>query len=219
MRIPIGAVREDDHMSDLDAETQRLEKELHVAKLTAAIASLAIPWWRRGSVVSALLTGMTTIVGAAVAAVTAINGHYQLQKELELKTAEQKHEAELSSQKLNEEIRSRYLDRMKDESERQRTLRFLIATASDDRVQTWASEEKKVVDEEIAALKGNISDLEHKKQALKEEMTVAIARKNADLSSFRRRASDLETEKRSLEERLRSSPTPFSPNDISMVTR
>jgi hypothetical protein len=148
---------------------------------------------------------MLAALAAAIApVVAAVNGKYQTDRELSLKAAEQKSAAELAAQRFKEDVRSRYLDRMKDETERQRTLRFLIATSPEESIRLWAEKEKSLVDAEVDSLKTQISKLEEEKSVATAELTEALSKKQSSVPIFRKRIFDISTEKANLEARLKS---------------
>ncbi|MET0591250.1 MAG: hypothetical protein ABW133_01025 [Polyangiaceae bacterium] len=193
-------------MDKLEAEKRQLEALRDNAKLRAEIAGLSLPWWRRGAIV----TGLTAILSGAATAATGISAHFQSQRETALKETEQRHTAAMSLQKLNEDVRANYLDRMRDEEERQRTLRFLIATADDDKVKGWAEKEKVLVDREVAALEKRIVDLEGLQKQADKLAQDALSRKQADADAYRIKAQALAAEKQALEARL-NAPAPAAP--------
>jgi hypothetical protein len=175
------------------AEKERLEIERDISALRSEIASHSVPWWRRAGIVAAL----TALVSSTAPAVAAINGHYQVQRELELKEAEQKHEMSL-----------RYLDRMKDEAERERTLRFLAATAADPPLRAWANAEQKTVANEVKQLKEKLSDTSRDLNIAVAAVTEAAAAKQADVKALQKKADELAAQKASLEARLRAPVAP-----------
>ena len=112
----------------------------------------------------------------------------------------------MSAQKLDEDIRSKYLDRMKDESERQRTLRFLAATSKDAAVRGWAEKEGKIVEEQVAKLKRDIAETNKQLSEAAEQATKAMRQKDVAYTQLSQRAADLKAAKASLEAQLRAPP-------------
>lgn len=147
-------------VEELEAEKKRLELEKGIAETRAQIEQLRTPLWRRGGWVTAI----ATIIAAVIPVTTAIIEHYHKEQEIGLQKVKQEHEIRLEREKQTDQIRTGYLDRLKDADSRQRTLRFLIATLdAKDPVKQWATEEKKVVDEDARKLKEEISDLKQQK--------------------------------------------------------
>jgi len=117
-------------------EAERLKLEREVAQLRADLIAIAKPWWRRGSIVAS----MTAIIAAVLPVTTAIQGHYEKERELLLQESKQAHE-----------IRTSYLDRLDKPGAKLRTLRFVEATTTDEALRLWAQSEKRQVQAEIQA--------------------------------------------------------------------
>lgn len=75
-------------LPNLRSEGERLKLERDNAQLRTEFAQLGKPWWRKGSVV----TTLTAIVAAVVPVTTAVQAHYQKERELALQESKQAHE-------------------------------------------------------------------------------------------------------------------------------
>ena len=130
-----------DNFSKLRRDQERLKLEKENAQLRADLGSLQAPWWRRASVV----TSLTAIVAAIVPVTTAVQQHFQKEREVALQESKQEHE-----------IRVSYLDRLERPGDRMRTLRFVLATTSDPKLRAWADGESKIVQAELDAIQKQI---------------------------------------------------------------
>jgi hypothetical protein len=110
----------------LRSESERLKLERDNAQLRMELAQIGKPWWRKGSIV----TMLTAIIAAVVPVTTAVQAHFQKERELALQESKQ----------VND-IRASYLDRLDKSGARLRTLRFVLATTSDPKLRGWAEEE------------------------------------------------------------------------------
>lgn len=119
---PVGSIE----LPSLRSESERLKLERDNAQLRAELAQLNRPWWRKGSTV----TTLTAIIAAVVPITTAVQAHYEKERELGMQESKQAHE-----------IRTGYLDRLDKPGGRLRTLRFVIATTDDPSLRKWAVEE------------------------------------------------------------------------------
>ena len=124
--------------ASLLGNVERLKLERDVEQLRAELVNLRegpAPWWKRGAIV----TTMTALIAAVMPVTTAVQAHYQKERELVLQEGKQAHE-----------IRTSYLDRLEKPGAKLRTLRFVTATTSDPGLQKWASDEAMVVQAELA---------------------------------------------------------------------
>jgi hypothetical protein len=137
-------------LPSLRSEGERLKLERDNAQLRAELAQLGKPWWHKGSVV----TTLTAIVAAVVPVTTAVQAHYQKERELVLQESKQAHE-----------IRTSYLDRLDKPRARMRTLRFVLATTSDSALRSWAEEEKRQAQSELDEIDRKIAALEAEAKA------------------------------------------------------
>jgi hypothetical protein len=119
-----------------------------------ASAATFVPWWRKPGWVTAL----TSIVAATIPVTTAVCGNIQKDRELAMQAATQRHDAAMEELKLKHSIQIDFLDRLKNDSERLRTLRMVEATTDDDNMKRWASQEKGIVETDVAALKQQIEE-------------------------------------------------------------
>lgn len=134
-------------LPNLRDEGERLKLERDVEQLRAEIVALRAPkppWWRRGTIVATL----TTIIAAVVPVTTAVQAHYQKERELALESSKQAHE-----------IRTSYLDRLDKPGARLRTLRFVLATTSDPELRLWAQGETRQIEMELAEIDRRIDEL------------------------------------------------------------
>lgn len=129
----------------LRQQGERLKLERDNAQLRAELAQLARPWWRKGAVV----TTLTAIVASVVPVTTAMQAHYQKERELAIEETKETHQ-----------IRTSYLDRIEKPGARLRTLRFVLATTSDPELKRWALQEQaqaqaelQAIDQQIAAVR------------------------------------------------------------------
>jgi hypothetical protein len=122
----------------------RDEGERENAQLRAELGKRA-PWWRKATTI----TTLTAIIAAVLPVTTAVQAHYQKERELVLQESNQAHA-----------IRTGYLDRLDKPGAKLRTLRFVLATANDPALETWAKEEMKVVQAELNDIERKIAALE-----------------------------------------------------------
>ena len=137
-------------LPNLRSEGERLKIERDVEQLRAELAALRAPrppWWRRASIV----TTLTAIIAAVIPVTTAVQAHYQKERELSLQESKQAYE-----------IRVSYLDRLDKPRARLRTLRFVLATTNDAALKAWAEAETKHVQAELNELDRKIAALEAK---------------------------------------------------------
>jgi len=128
----------------LRSEGERLKLERDVAQLRAELAQINRPWWRKGSIVAT----MTAIIAAVVPITTAVQQHYQKEREMAAAQSQKERELALQAAKQDHEIRTSYLDRLEKPGAKLRTLRFVEATTSDPAMKAWAQAEAKVVQTE-----------------------------------------------------------------------
>jgi len=140
-----------DDLEQLRSHKERLE-------LKAQISALRAPWWRR----TGLIATMTALLAAVLPVKTAIEESFRNDRELALQQAKQREDAALQRAKQEHEIRMAYLDRFEVPGHRLQTLRFLIATTSDQRLLAWAKEEKKLVEVQLAAIEQELGALARK---------------------------------------------------------
>jgi hypothetical protein len=145
---PMDAPKEQSAVERVAAERQIAEHEAAIARLKLEratlerdIAKIARPWWRSWNV-----TALGAFLAAVAPATAGVTGYFEKQKQLALEEQKQRHEIALTQQKQDEEIRSKYLDRVNDPSQMRRTLRWLQATSTDATVRKWAGEELPFVD-------------------------------------------------------------------------
>ena len=129
---------DDSKVAKLRNENARLILEKENATLRAEIGAIAAPWWRKSSTV----TLIAAILAAIMPATTAVQGHFQKERELALEEKKQRHAMDLERERQTEQIRNAYLDRLKNEGELVRTLRFVEATNTDLAMRTWATTER-----------------------------------------------------------------------------
>ena len=176
-------------LPNLRHESERLKLERDNAQLRAELAATtrpAAPWWRKGTIV----TTLTAIIAAVIPVTTAVQAHYEKERELAMQAAKQAHEIELESSKQAHEIRTSYLDRLEKPGAKLRTLRFVLATTTDPEMKAWAEGEKKVVEGELAKVDGEIADLQAQETRLHEKEIKLQARSydqrlNAELQRVR----------------------------------
>lgn len=141
-------------LPSLRAEGDRLKQELDNARTRVELDALTKPpppWWRKGTIV----TTLTAIVAAVIPVTTAIQAHYQKERELVLQESKQAHE-----------IRTSYLDRLDKPGARLRALRFVVATSSDPVLKKWASLEIVIVQAEIENIQNEIADINKQLQGV-----------------------------------------------------
>jgi hypothetical protein len=119
---------------DASDNIDELKRRREVADLRMQIKALTAPWWRKAG----LVTGVTGIIAAVVPITAAVEQHYKTKREFLLQQAKQ-----------DNDIRIAYLDRSQLPGHRLRTLRFLAATSSDDKLVEWARSELPLVQAEI----------------------------------------------------------------------
>jgi hypothetical protein len=140
------------------------------------------PWWRNG----ATITSLTAIIAAVVPATTGVQGWVQKNREIELEAfkfskandlevKKQTNATKLQETRQAEDIRTAYLERLKAPGEHLRTLRFILATTNDVQLRSWATNERKVVEEELGKLD---AQLKHA-QADTDKYLMAISRATA----------------------------------------
>jgi len=132
-------------LPSLRSEGERLKLERDNAQLRAELAALNKPWWRKGAIV----TTLTAIIAAVLPVTTAVQAHYQKEREIALQESKQAHE-----------IRTSYLDRMDKPGAKLRTLRFVLATTTDPALKAWAEEEEKRIQAELDEIDRQISYLQ-----------------------------------------------------------
>jgi hypothetical protein len=129
--------RSDDELEKLKLHKQRLELKTQIDALTA-------PWWRKVS----LIATMTAIIAAVLPVTTAIQKHYENEREFRLQ-----------KQRQENDIRMAYLAQFRVPGQRMMTLRFLLATSTDPRLLEWASVEKKFVQAQLDSIEEQIQDV------------------------------------------------------------
>jgi len=138
-----------------------------------------LPWWKRGMpaiVITGIISGTVAISQVGV----------QLLK--------QQHEEAMEDQKLRHLIQMDYLDRLKNDSERLRTLRLVTETSDDKKFGAWATKETDIVMHDTDRLQKAIDAA--KATGKPEEIQAALARlvdtQSAELASQRQRIAELE---------------------------
>lgn len=181
-------------LSRLRSESEWLKLERDNAQLRAELAQLNRPWWRKGSIVTTLIA----ITAAVVPVTTAVQAHYDKERELALQQSKQAHE-----------IRTSYLDRLEKPGGRLRALRFVIATTDDSVMKRWAVEEthaqevaqeaqqeaQERVDQLLRDMKDQDDQLRSAEEALRTAKTDAD-RRSAQANLDRLRQQGLEMEQR-----------------------
>jgi hypothetical protein len=142
--------RSDDELEKLELEKLKLQKQR--LELKAQIDALTAPWWRKAS----LIATMTAIIAAVLPVTTAIQKHYENERELALQQQRQETELALLQARQENDIRLTYLQRFEMPGHRMQTLRFLIATSTDPRLIAWAREEKAIVQAELDSIEEQI---------------------------------------------------------------
>ncbi len=155
-----------------ESELERLRTQKEIIELKAKIEELRAPWWRKAG----LLAGLAAMAAAVLPITTAIQEHYQSERELTLQQSRQEAELALAQArqqtdialeqaKQENDIRLAYLDRFEVPGHRLQTLRFLLATTTDPKLIAWAKDEHKYVEDqvklietELAAVKKKIED-------------------------------------------------------------
>jgi hypothetical protein len=138
-------------LPSLRSESEQLRIERDNAQLRAELAALSKPWWRKGSVVTAL----AAIAAAILPITTAVQVHYEKERELALQEGKQSHE-----------IRTSYLDRLDKPGARMRTLRFVLATATDPSLLKWAQAETQEVQAELNEIDHRIAEIDQQLSTL-----------------------------------------------------
>lgn len=149
--IETGAEADGTAATVLRGEGERLKLERDVEQLRVELAKLRAPqppWWRRGSIVAT----MTAIIAAVVPVTTAVQQHYQKERELALQESKQAND-----------IRTGYLDRLEKPGAKLRTLRFVMATTTDPDLKAWAQAETKEV-------KADLHDIDKQIEAVDKEI-------------------------------------------------
>lgn len=117
--------------------------QLERATVERDLAKLSKPWWRSWNI-----TALGAFLATIAPATAGVTGYFDKQKQLALEEQKQRHEIAMAQQKQDEDIRSRYLDRLLDPHQTRRTLRLLMATSSDTKVRDWAMNELPFVDQQ-----------------------------------------------------------------------
>ncbi len=143
--MPDEPTRSEDELEKLKLQKQRLE-------LKAQIDALTAPWWRKAS----LIATMTAIVAAVLPVTTAVQKHYENEREFVLQQQQQEAELALLQARQENDIRLDYLQRFEVPGQRMQTLRFLLATSTDPRLLAWARDEKVIVQAELDAIEEQI---------------------------------------------------------------
>ena len=163
-------------------EEERLKMACEIEQLRAQLAALREPrqaWWRRGAIV----TTLTGIIAAVVPVTTAVQAHYQKERELALQASKQDHE-----------IRTSYLDRLDKPGAKMRTLRFVLATTTDPALIAWARAEMTQVQAELDEIDRKIADLEKQKLAAAAE-PAPTSKKGASPAEDARRKAEIERQR------------------------
>jgi len=121
-------------LAQLALERARTEREMR---------RLSLPWWRSWNI-----TALGAILAAIAPLTAGVQGYWEKSKQLALEERHKEREETIARDKQTEEIRNRYLDRVKDPKESRRVLRFLIATSTDSAVREWATAEQSIVEAE-----------------------------------------------------------------------
>jgi len=181
-------------MNNDELETKK--RELDLAKLNAELESLKTGFWKR---VGRSLTSSAALIAVAIPAATAIWGHYDKAKELGLQKEKQSYELAMAREKQTEDIRSKYLDRLDDGKSRQRTLRFLVSTAADSSVKTWANNELAIVDKDIAEVERKVAEKEKQMNVALVAERAASGKDRELAESYKRQVEQLRRDKVDLE--------------------
>lgn len=124
--------------TQLELENERLQLE------NDKLRALGCEWWRRGTVIIAL----TAIVAGVWPATSAIRAGYDVERDLALETSKQRHEQAMERERQMEQVRVAFLERLKTPEDRLRALRFLLASAPDAALRSWAEAEKAALEAE-----------------------------------------------------------------------
>ncbi len=146
----LAQLRADNALLKLRKENAQLEAD------TRALETPTSPWWKDGRTIITL----TAIVGAVVPLTTVVQGWMQRSRELGVEEVRSKSASALELQRTAsaaasqrerqaDEIRSSYLERLKTPAEHLRALRFVLATTEDKSLRAWATEEEKIVEDEL----------------------------------------------------------------------
>lgn len=142
-------------MAEPADDLEQLKQQKERLELRAQIAALAAPWWRKAS----LIATVTALAAAILPVKTAIEEHYASEREFVLQRAKQQSDLAMQRGKQDHEIRMAYLDRFTVPGHRLQTLRFLLATTTDEKLIAWATAEQKIVQAEVAAIEEELRAL------------------------------------------------------------
>lgn len=166
LRLDAARLERDLHEATLPVPPSVVDARnaLQLAKLRKETSDLTpVPltkWWHSwGSV-----AGITGVLTAIIPLTTGVLGYFGNQRaqtlerikndhELALKKQQQEHQIQIERTKQLDEIGRGYLSLAKDPMERGRVLRFAQKTAPVPEVRSWASDELKIVQEEIGEIR------------------------------------------------------------------
>lgn len=158
------ALTQDDEPSppleNIATEVQLAQLRLEYAKLQHETRKLNRPWWRSWNIAA-----LAALLGAVAPATAGVQGYFDRRKQVTLEEQRQRHEMELANARQIEEVRNRYLERLKEPDQKRRTLRFLVSTANDSSIRMWATKELALLDVAIAKIE---ADLTAKEKAVEE---------------------------------------------------
>jgi hypothetical protein len=127
------------------------------------------------------ITAVTALLAAVLPVTSAVQGCFEKRKQLALEELKEK-----------QEISNRYLDRIKDRNDRPRTLRFLMETASDSDIRSWARTELTIVTRETDALVEELKQMEKNADEAEDAYKAALAKGSgapaAEVDTARRKA-------------------------------
>ncbi len=157
-------------------ELERLKQQKERIELTAQIAALTAPWWRKAG----LIATMTAIIAAVLPVTTAIQEHYESEREFVLQQTRQQTELALQQARQDNDIRLAYLQRFEVPGHRLQTLRFLLATSTDPRLIAWAQEEQKYVQGQLDKIEEQLLAVTKKLEQTAQGQTLEDLKKERD---------------------------------------
>jgi hypothetical protein len=129
-----------------------------------------LPWWKKTGPVAVV----TSILAATVPGTTAVWGLVQKDREMAAKKADQAHEEAMEELKLKHTIQMDFLDRLKNDDERLRTLRMVAATNEDPKMIQWANDEKTLIDKPMRELQAEIDVQTAKAERARAELESSV---------------------------------------------
>jgi hypothetical protein len=172
---------------------------------------------------------ISTLIAAVTPATVGIWSTINKSKEVDLANIAKERETDLAAKDQTFKMQMAALDRAIDPhrpaEDRRQVLRFLAAVASDDRLQGWAKDELKVVQDELDTYKRELTDTKEKFNAEKREddsLRKALAEKgHTAVENFHLRerlkateAEEAETNRKYVDLLLKDSPQPSSTSPL-----